>query len=283
MKRFSYFYTLLVLHKPFHYLNDLLGDHISWKHTFQSHNQLVAMQACIEHCEDYYVGEHKTNAMCGIDHESKILLDHPYDTNSLTPNAPYYNNDEYFEKDLNDNHEFDFDNDMENPNLSQSIYGDLNAIPNSIAIVKNLVTFLSHVVPITFCHMDPTIFQVRTKDFHDAPHTNLILQHFTTTFIEFNMHPIMVEMIAVTTVHMDWTPPLTISSLFIMYLSLKGVSIACNINQKQHAMFMLVKCILLNSYDNPTPTKPFFAWLGGDLGTSKSCVIWVLLTLDFSW
>jgi hypothetical protein len=92
---------------------------------------------------------------------------------------------------------------MENPSLSQSIYGDLYAIPNSTAIVENLVIFLPHVAPITFCHMDLTIFPVRTKDFHDAPHANLILQHFATTFIEFNMHPIMVEMIAIATTHMD--------------------------------------------------------------------------------
>jgi hypothetical protein len=84
MKHFSYFYTLLVLHKPFHYLNNLSRDHISWENTFQSHTQSVAMQPYIEHCKDYYVGKHKTNAMCGIDHESKILLDHPYDINSLT-------------------------------------------------------------------------------------------------------------------------------------------------------------------------------------------------------
>jgi hypothetical protein len=181
-----------------------LGDHISWEHAFQSHNQLVAMQAYIEHCEDYYVGKHKTNAMCGIDPESKILLDHPYDTNSLTPNAPYYNSDVYFEENLNNNHESDFDNDMGNPNLSQSIYGDFNTIHNSVAIVENLVAFFSHVVPITFCHMDPTIFQVRTKDLCDAPHANLILLHFITTFFEFNMHLVMVEMITIaTTSHMD--------------------------------------------------------------------------------
>jgi hypothetical protein len=57
----------------------------------------------------------------GIDHESKILLDHPHDTNFLAPNAPYYNSDEYFEKDPNKNHESEFENDMENPNLSQSM------------------------------------------------------------------------------------------------------------------------------------------------------------------
>jgi hypothetical protein len=39
---------------------------------------------------------------------------------------------------------------------------------------------------------------------------------------------------------------------------------------------------LLNSYDNPTPTKHFFAWLGGDVGTSKSCVIQSLSTLASS-
>ncbi len=48
-------------------------------------------------------------------------------------------------------------------------------------------------------------------------------------------------------------------------------------------MFMLVRCILLNSYDNPTPTKPFFAWLAEDVGTNKGCVIQILLTLASSW
>jgi hypothetical protein len=75
------------------------------------------MQAYIEHCEDYYVGKHKANEMRGIDHKSEILLDHLDDTNFLTPNAPYYNSDEYYEEDPNESHEFDFDNDMENPDL----------------------------------------------------------------------------------------------------------------------------------------------------------------------
>ncbi len=61
------------------------------------------MQAYIEHCEDYYVGKWRTNEMRGTDHESEILFDHPYDTNSLTLNAPYYNNDEYYEDDPNEN------------------------------------------------------------------------------------------------------------------------------------------------------------------------------------
>jgi hypothetical protein len=72
------------------------------------------------------VGKCKANEMCGIDHESEILLDHPYDTNFLAPNAFYNNSDEYFEEDQNDNHEFTFDNDMENLDLSQFIYGDFN-------------------------------------------------------------------------------------------------------------------------------------------------------------
>jgi hypothetical protein len=67
-----------------------------------------------------------------------------------------------------------------------------------------------------------------------------------------------------------------------MYPFLKDASIAYNLNQKQHAMFMLARCILLNSYDNPTPIKPFFAWLGGDVGNSKSHVIRALLTLASS-
>ncbi len=174
------------------------------------------MQAYIQHCEDYYVGKRKTNEMCGIGHESEILLDHPNDTNFFAPNPPYYNNNEYFEEDPNENHESNFDNDMENPNLSQSIYGDLNAIFNSVAIIKNLVAFLPHVAPITFCHMDPTTFQVRMKDLLDVPHANPILQHFTTTFIKFNMHLVTVEMIAIATTHMDWTPPPIISFHLIL-------------------------------------------------------------------
>ncbi len=95
-----------------------MGDDISWEHTFQSHNQSIAMQAYIQHCKDYYVGKRKTNEMSGIDHESKILLDHPNDTNFFAPNPPYYNSNEYFEEDPNENHESNFDNDMENPGLS---------------------------------------------------------------------------------------------------------------------------------------------------------------------
>jgi hypothetical protein len=105
--------------------------------------------------------------------------------------------------------------------------------------------------------MDPTTFQTTMKDLCDVAHANSSLQHFTTTFIEFNMHLVPMKMIATTTFHMDQTPPLPISSPLIMYLSLKDVSIACNLNQKQHSMFMLVGHMLLNSYDNLTPTKPF--------------------------
>jgi hypothetical protein len=63
------------------------------------------------------------------------------------------------------------------------------------------------------------------KDLPDVPHANPILQHFTTTFIKFNMHLVIVEMIAIATTHMDWTPLRTISSPFIKYPSLKDVSI----------------------------------------------------------
>jgi hypothetical protein len=56
--------------------------------------------------------------MCGIDHKSKNLLDHPNDTNSSTPISFYYNNEEYSKDDPNKNHEFDCDNDMENVDLS---------------------------------------------------------------------------------------------------------------------------------------------------------------------
>jgi hypothetical protein len=52
--------------------------------------------------------------MHGNDHKSKILLDYIDDTNTFAPNAPCCNNDEYYENDPNDNHEFDFNNDMEN-------------------------------------------------------------------------------------------------------------------------------------------------------------------------
>jgi len=76
------------------------------------------MQAFIENGEHYYVGKPRANEMCGIDHKSKKLLDHPNDTNSLTPIAFYYNNEEYSKDDPNKNHEFDFDNDMENADLS---------------------------------------------------------------------------------------------------------------------------------------------------------------------
>jgi hypothetical protein len=54
-------------------------------------------------------------------------------------------------------------------------------------------------------------------------------------FIEFNMHPIIVEIITTTIIHMNLTLFPTISSPFIMYPYLKDVSIACNFNQKQHA------------------------------------------------
>ncbi len=82
-----------------------MDDYISWEHAFQSLDQFGVMQAYIEYCKDYYVGKRITNDMCGINHKSKFLLDHPNDTNYLKPNAPYYNNDEYFGDDLNENHE----------------------------------------------------------------------------------------------------------------------------------------------------------------------------------
>jgi len=59
----------------------------------------------------------RANEIRCINHESEILLDRPTSTNILAPNAPYYNNDEYFENDLNKNHKFDFDNNMENLDL----------------------------------------------------------------------------------------------------------------------------------------------------------------------
>ncbi len=58
------------------------------------------------------------NEICGTNHKSKNLLNHPNDTNSLTPIAFYYNNEGYLKNDSNKNHEFDFDNDMENADPS---------------------------------------------------------------------------------------------------------------------------------------------------------------------
>ncbi len=65
-------------------------------------------------------------------------------------------------------------------------------------------------------------------------------------------------MIVIVTTNMNWTPLLIISSPIIMYLSLKDISITCNFNKKQHAMFMLAKHMLFNSYDNLIPTKKNF-------------------------
>ncbi len=87
-------------------------------HAFQPHNQSIAMQAYIENGEDYYVGKRRANEMRGIYHKSKILLDHPNDTKFLIPIVLYYNNEEYSKDDSNENHEFDFYNDMENDDLS---------------------------------------------------------------------------------------------------------------------------------------------------------------------
>jgi hypothetical protein len=123
------------------------------------------------------------------------------------------------------------------------------------AIVENIVVSLPHVDPIIFHHMDPIMFQARMKDHHDVPHANSILQHFTTTFIEFNMIPVTMEMIVTTSTNMNWIPLPTISSPIIMYPSLKDVLIICNLKQKQHAMFMLTRRMLFNSYDNFIPTK----------------------------
>ncbi len=58
-----------------------------------------------------------------------------------------------------------------------------------------------------------------------------------------------------------------------MYLFWTNVSIACNLNKKQHAMFMLAGHMFLNSYDNHTPIEPFFTWLSGYARTSKSYVV----------
>jgi hypothetical protein len=67
-----------------------------------------------------------------------------------------------------------------------------------------------------------------------------------------------------------------------MYPSLKDGSIACNLNQKQHVMFMLAGAycsthMIFYTY------KTFFARLVGDEGTSKSHVTCALLTLTSSW
>jgi hypothetical protein len=64
---------------------------------------------------------------------------------------------------------------------------------------------LLHAASIIFCHMDPTLFQAIMKDFCGAPCANSILQHFTTAFIEFNIHLVTMEMITTTTTHMEWT------------------------------------------------------------------------------
>lgn len=52
------------------------------------------------------MGKQKANDMHGIDHEYEILLDHPNDIKFLTANAPYYNNDECYENDPNEKHEW---------------------------------------------------------------------------------------------------------------------------------------------------------------------------------
>jgi hypothetical protein len=65
------------------------------------------------------------------------------------------------------------------------------------------------------------------------------------------------EMIVTTTIHMDWTPFLVISSPLKMHCSLKDVSFSFNLNQKQHAMFMLVGHML--THDNFTLIELFFA------------------------
>jgi hypothetical protein len=92
---------------------------------------------------------------------------------------------------------------MENLNLSQSLCGDLNAIPNSTTIAENLVVSLPHVVSMIFHHMDPIALQARMKDLCDAPCANSIFQHFTTKFIGFNMFLVRVEMIVAATIDMD--------------------------------------------------------------------------------
>jgi hypothetical protein len=40
-RHFSYFRTLLILHKGFCYLNNLLGDHIAWEHAFNHTTNLL--------------------------------------------------------------------------------------------------------------------------------------------------------------------------------------------------------------------------------------------------
>ncbi len=103
--------------------------------------------------------------MHGIDHKYEILLDHLDGTTLLTLNAPYYNNYEYYEDDPNESHEFDFDNYMENLDLSHSIYGYFNSILNLIVVVENIFISFWHVTPIIFHHMDPTMFQSKWNIF----------------------------------------------------------------------------------------------------------------------
>jgi len=64
------------------------------------------------------------------------------------------------------------------------------------------------------------------------------------------------EMIATTTIHLDQTSFLTISPPPKMQCSLKNVSFSYNLNQKQHAMFMLARHMLL-SHDNLTLIELF--------------------------
>ncbi len=72
------------------------------------------------------------------------------------------------------------------------------------------------------------------------------------------MHPVTMEMIATTIIHMDWTPFLASSSPFKMHCSLKDASFSFNLNQKKHAMFMLVGYMLL-IHDNLTFIELLFA------------------------
>jgi hypothetical protein len=51
-----YCQMLLIFHKPFQSLPDLIMDKIYWEDVFQSHIPSPEIQRYIENCEDYYVG-----------------------------------------------------------------------------------------------------------------------------------------------------------------------------------------------------------------------------------
>jgi hypothetical protein len=119
--------------------------------------------------------------------------------------------------------------------------------PNLIAITKNLATSLPHVAPIIFHHMDPTTFQIGwcfMCQFNLPTFDNYIY------WIQYAFGHNGNDCSNYSSYELD--TPSYVSSPLIMYPSLKNVSFVYNLNQKQHVMFMLVGCMLYNSYDNLT-------------------------------